>query len=111
MKIEDYLKTKEVTREELIENFKKVRRFEVNIFNHKGECFNCGDLLNHEDLKVADGWQHAQYCYVCKSISVAYEADRQGGANMDVVEVYQEEKEKSEEYKILNSVASEPQNG
>jgi len=49
MNIDEYLKSKEITPDELENNFKMVRKLSLDTLIHKS-CFNCGYLLNNKNL-------------------------------------------------------------
>ena len=82
----DYVKSKEVSRRELQENFKLVKEFTI-LRGELDQCGNCGDKANTKILP-SDSWTSAMYCWKCKSITLMIHADRMGGNHNDSYEVY-----------------------
>jgi hypothetical protein len=70
MKICNYVKTKEVTLEELETNFKKVQVVQINEDLKEG-CYCCGMAINVDKLRTRPRLI-CRYCKNCNSINLVY---------------------------------------
>jgi len=86
--ISKFLKAKEITTQELKDNFTLVRRIRVNMTSNKS-CPNCGDTVNYFNHSGED-WTYVNSCVKCRTIMVTYVTDRMGGGNIDTVDVYEQ---------------------
>jgi len=84
----DFLKTKEITPQDLKDNFKFVKRIDIDMINHKG-CPNCNNKSNFYDYP-SPSWTYVNQCIACNTIMVTYITDRMGGGNTDTVDVYEQ---------------------
>ncbi len=86
--ISDYLKTKEISPQDLKDNFKFIKRYNIDMTNYDG-CPHCKDRCNQ--YKYPSGaWANVIHCIACDSIIITYVSDRMGGNNMDVIEVFKQ---------------------
>jgi ribosomal protein L37AE/L43A len=86
MKISDYVKTKDVTLEELETHFKKVREVQINEVLQEG-CYSCGGFVNVDRLR-AGAWLIGRYCRNCNSINLIYPKSLAG--KVERVMIYKE---------------------
>lgn len=70
-------------------NFKLSKIFSLDTSNIRNKCYNCGDIINHRDLKSSE-WTEVQYCWNCNHLVVVYIQDRMSGVYEDTVELYSE---------------------
>ena len=88
MTISEFLKSKEITPEELEDNFNFIRRINVDMIYHKG-CPNCDNKLNFYNYP-SSAWTSVNMCVACGTIMITYVTDRMGGGNTDRVDVYKD---------------------
>lgn len=86
MGVREYIKSKEVTREELEDNFFVSNTFTV-VRGVLAECGNCKHQANTK-LVPSESWTSALYCWECDSITLMTHADRMGGNHTDHYTVY-----------------------
>lgn len=84
----DFFKSKEITADEIQENFHLVKEYDIDMTHHKG-CPHCKDTINQYAWK-SEPWTSVVECVACKSIILTFISDRMGGNYTDTVYVYEQ---------------------
>lgn len=71
MSVSAYLRSKDVTPEELKTNFKIVKAFQIDANESSNKRHNCGALVNLERLSVGQCLT-SHYCRFCEAIIMIY---------------------------------------
>ena len=69
MRFSEYLRSKDVTPEELETNFELVKTFVIENNVSSGRCYNCSAVISVEILRVGP-WLIGQHCRTCASIII-----------------------------------------
>ncbi len=86
--ITNFLKSKEIDKQELDNNFNLVKTYEIDTQSHKG-CPYCGDTVN-QSRYPSGAWSTVAECIACQTIRITYISDRMGGCHVDTVYVYEQ---------------------
>jgi hypothetical protein len=85
--INEFLKSKEITEDELKANFKLLTSFTIADVKER-VCPNCRDTHNNKRLP-AGSWTSVMHCWACNSISFIVYGDKMGGG-FDTVNIYKD---------------------
>lgn len=88
LSIFDFFKSKEITMQEVEDNFAFVKEYDIDMTHHKG-CPHCKDTANQYSWK-SEAWTGIIECIACESIILTLYSDRMGGNYTDTVRVYEQ---------------------
>lgn len=89
MKIMEYVRSKEVTIDEIEKNFTMSRSYEGLVTGGMEECGECGSCANFYRLR-SQAWMSSGYCVSCKSITAGFHADRMSGNFSETIMIFKE---------------------
>ena len=87
--ISDFLKTKEITVNEIKQNFKLVAEYDIDMIKIGIICPHCKSKNNLYNWK-SEPWTGVKQCIACQSIILILYQDRMAGVYTDKVMIYKQ---------------------